>query len=358
MYDARIKRLLARVQQEGLDALLITALPNIYYVSGFTGSTAIVLLTPEHRWFLTDFRYHEQFKAQVDPSFELFDNSGKKLLDEVLPELPNQEALKRIGFESMDVRHVLYAKMQEHEGREFVPTKEWVAELRMIKDDVEIGRLRESVRLNERVFIETLDAIQPGATEADLAAEIYYRAMKYGASALSFDPIIASGTNSAKPHAGFTKSKLVPNAPLTIDMGLILDGYCSDMTRTVFIKDCPKEWQEVYAVVQEAKELAFAAIKPGKTGREIDAIAREHIYSAGFAGKFEHGLGHGVGIEVHESPRLAKSEERTLVAGHVVTDEPGIYLPGEGGVRIEDMIVVTDSGAENLNTLDTDLLVI
>lgn len=358
MCEARLQLVRDRLAAEGLDALLITSLPNIYYLSGFTGSTAVLVVTRANAWFITDFRYHEQVGQQVPSSFTLVDNTGRKLIQEVLPGLADSADLKRVGFESQHLAHAVFAKLAEMNGMGFAPTDGWVEDLRMIKDEDEIERLRAAVRLNERVFSELLALIGPETTEADLAAEIHYRALKYGAQGYSFDPIVASGAHAAKPHAGFTAERLVPEQPLTIDMGVKLNGYCSDMTRTVFYRDCPPRWEQVYDLVRRAKDQAFAQIRPGRLGREIDAVARELINGAGYEGKFEHGLGHGVGVEVHEQPTLSSVGEKELRPGMVVTDEPGIYLPGEGGVRIEDMVVVRDEGAENLNELDTELIVV
>jgi Xaa-Pro aminopeptidase len=356
-YSARLDRLNQGLQSAGLDALLVTYLPNIYYLSGFTGSTATLLVTGARRWFITDFRYHEQFAQQVGGGYELVDNTSKKLIEELLPQLAGSE-LRRIGFESDRLPHAQFVKLQALPELSFEPTTLLVDNLRLIKDAEELARLRAAVALNERIFTELRGLIGPETREADLAAEIEYRARHYGAEAASFSPIIASGVNSAKPHAGFTAGKLVPGTPLTIDMGVRLDGYCSDMTRTVFFRDCPPQWEKVYAIVREAKRLAAAAIRPGVTGAAVDAAARLHIADAGHGEHFGHGLGHGVGIEVHEGPRLARTVETALAPGHIVTNEPGIYLPGEGGIRIEDMHLVTADGNENLNRLPDELLVV
>ncbi|MBN2081511.1 aminopeptidase P family protein [bacterium] len=358
MHANRINRIRDRMADEGLDALMVTALPNIFYLSGYTGSTAVVLLTQGNCWFLTDFRYHEQFEQQVWNGYTLVDNTGRKFVEDILPSLADAKSIKRIGFEAAHATYTALQKLQVSSELEFTPTMGWVEDLRIIKDEKEIELLRASVRLNEQVFEASLRIIGPDATEADLAAEIHYQALKLGAKGYSFDPIIASGPNSSKPHAGFSLSKLVPGAPLTIDMGVVLDGYCSDMTRTVFYKDCPADWAKIYQLVREAKDRAFAAIRPGKLGKEIDAVARDLIYKAGYEGKFEHGLGHGVGIEVHEQPTLSRMGEQELKPGMVVSDEPGIYLPGQGGIRIEDMVVVRENGAENLNELATELRIV
>lgn len=358
MYSARVDKLVERLGQEGLDAFLVTSLPNIAYLSGFSGSTAQLLLTPDQCWFLTDFRYHTQVEQEVDRRFRLFDNTGKELLKDVIAGIDSAGAFKRIGFESDHVSGTLAAKLGAYERSAFVATTLWIEDLRVVKDSAEIEKIRAAILLNEQVFTELLGCVGPDATEADLAAEIYYRGVRKGASCVSFDPIVASGPNSAKPHARFSTSKLVPGAPLTFDMGMKLGGYCSDMTRTVFFRDCPPQWERVYGIVKEAMDSAFAAARPGLKGKEVDAVARDIITAAGHGDHFGHGLGHGVGIEVHEAPRLARVGEMVLATGMVCTNEPGIYLPGEGGIRIEDMFVVTDGGAENLNTLSTGIQVV
>jgi Xaa-Pro aminopeptidase len=358
MYSARLNTLRQRLETEGLDALLVTSLPNIYYLSGFTGSTAMLLVGRTQSFFLTDFRYHEQYKTEVDDSCELFDNTGKELAKVVLPAIAERIGLNTIGFESDNVTYSAFEKLSAFAAGRFVPTAGWIEDMRIRKTPEEVERVRAAIRVNETIFNEVLGVVVDGVTEADLAAEIEYRALKHGCSGVSFSPIVASGVNSCRPHARFSQQQLVPGTPLTFDMGMKLDGYCSDMTRTVFFKDCPPRWEQVYGIVREAKDSAAAAIRPGVQGREVDKVARDIITAAGHGEHFGHGLGHGIGIEVHEAPRLATVGERMLEAGNLVTNEPGIYLPGEGGIRIEDIFLVTDNGSENLNTLPTDIQVV
>jgi Xaa-Pro aminopeptidase len=356
-YSARCTQLLSRVESDGLNALLVTSLPNISYLSGFTGSTAMLLLTPTDRYFITDGRYTVQVAQEVDPSFTLVDNTNRKLLEDVLPGIAASAGWQKIGFEAAHTTHASSAKYVGAKW-EFVPTESWVEDLRMVKDAAEIELIRAAIRLNERVFSEAIAKIGPDTTEADVAAEIYYLGVKYGASKVSFDPIVASGPNGSKPHARFSSDRLVPGTPITIDMGMRLDGYCSDMTRTVFYKECPPQWEKIYMTVRAAKDAAMAAVKPGLLGKDIDAVARQVMTEQGLPETFNHGLGHGIGVEVHEAPRLAKTGDAALAAGMVITDEPGYYLDGVGGMRIEDIFVVRDSGAENLNTLGTELIVL
>ena len=357
MYEKRIAALRARLAGAGLPALLVSHPTNMLYLSGFRGSAGYLLITERERLILTDFRYHERVRREVDPGYELFDISGMNVGADVLPELTARLGLQRIGFETEYVTVKLLEQLRAG-GVNLEPTDGWVEGLRETKDSGEIVKLRSATLLTERLFGELLAVIAPGVRECDLAAEFVYRALKAGASGVSFAPIIASGVNSALPHHGTGNSELVPAAPLTIDIGLILDDYCSDMTRTVFIGDCPPRWREVYAVVLEAKDRALPAIRPGVLARDVDKVARDYISAQGFGEYFGHGLGHGVGLPFKGAPILHWASGDLLKAGHVASNEPGIYLPGEGGVRIEDLFVVTETGADYLGQLDTKLMVL
>ena len=358
MFAKRAARVIEQLNAKELDALLVTSLPNIQYLTGFTGSTALVLISPQRSWFITDTRYTERVGKTLDPQYTLVDNTGLKLIEEVWPKLEGASAFQCVGFEAAHVNVAQLERLSKAAQFKWEPTEGIVEDLRIVKDEGEIELLRQATALGERIFSELLPLCNADTTEADLAAELYYRAMKYGAESVSFSPIIASGPNSAMPHASFTTQKLVPGAPLTFDMGVRLNGYASDMTRTVFFKDCPKKWEEIYNIVHEAKDAATAAVKPGLKGREIDAVARNIIAGRGYGDNFGHGLGHGVGIEVHEQPRLSKLGEIVLKPGMCTSNEPGIYLPGQGGIRIEDVIVVRENGAENLNKLETGVTVV
>ena len=358
MYETRLKLLREQFDSNGIDALLITSLPNIYYLSGFTGSTAMILVQQDKCYFITDGRYTLKVQQEVEQAYQFVDNTGKNLVREVLPKIIGNQAVNRIGFEAVEVTQAQLTRWSEQETFSFVPTSSWVEELRQVKSEAEIELLRQSTLLNEKLFEKVLGFVSDDITERDLAAELYYWALKMGADGVSFEPIIAGGERSAMPHAGYTGAKLVPGAPLTIDMGVKLGGYCSDMTRTVFFKDCPAEWEAIYAIVLQAKDAAFEAAKPGMKGCEVDAVARKIITDAGYGDKFGHSLGHGIGVEVHEGPRLAAIYDLEIASGNVLSNEPGIYLPGQGGIRIEDLMVIRDNGAESLNTLSTDIRVV
>lgn len=379
-HDLRIHSLRQRFAAAGIDALLVTQLPNVFYLSGFTGTTGCLLLTPSTQHFITDFRYHERFRDEVlgaaqavspprpaedagqdgkpaRPQWQLADNSGRKLVV-VLEDLLAGHTAIRLGIEAEHLTLEQHALLAASTTWQVVQTTRLVEELRMVKDEAELATLHRAAAIGAQVFAELLPLLSPRSTEADIAAEIEYRARKHGASACSFKPIIASGARSALPHAGFTTALLQPATPLLIDMGVIIDGYCSDMTRTVFLGDCPAQWRELYELVDHARDSAQVALLPGVSGIAADAVARDIIAAAGYGAQFGHGLGHGVGIQIHEAPRLTSASPELLAAGHVVTCEPGIYLPGQGGIRIENLCAITASGAENLTPLGTELLVI
>ncbi|MCC7477777.1 aminopeptidase P family protein [bacterium] len=357
MRDKRIELLRERMAREGTDALLVSSLPNVFYLSGFSGSTAALLLSEREQLFFADFRYHGRVRQEAGPAWEIIDSSASPLR-ELLPATASARGLTRIALEAEHLSLASYLELQKAGGAEYIPGRGWIEELRRVKDETELATLQAAESLGERIYSELLPLIGPDTREADLAAEIEYRARRYGASACSFSPIIASGVNSSKPHAGYSSEKLVPGAPLTIDLGVVLDGYCSDMTRTVFYKDCPPKWEQIYKLVDLAQRTAFEKLRPGVTGRDGDGYAREVIEAAGFGEFFGHGLGHGVGIQIHESPRLSQAEARILEPGNVTSLEPGIYFPGEGGVRIENLIWFTADGVRSFNQLGTELTVV
>jgi len=364
MYSKRVEKLVANFGALGVDSLLVmpshgmNLTPNIYYLTGFTGSTAYLLITQNERLFLTDSRYIEGAGKTIS-HFEIVDTTGKKL-DEQLKELTSVLGTKRLGIEASQMPVATFNKYTKVLAPiEIVPTVNAVEKLRMIKDESEVSLLRESIRINEESLKDVLGFVRDGVTERDLEAEFEYILRKRGGDMVSFSPIIASGKNSSKPHAGYTDQVLVPEAPITFDVGVIYKGYCSDMTRTVFFKDCPEIWKQRYDAVFEAKWAAERMISAGLTGAEIDAVARNIILEAGFGEHvYTHGLGHSIGIEVHEKPVFAMGAENVIPAGCVMSVEPGIYVPGEGGIRIEDLVLVTSNGVEKLNNLECDLVVV
>lgn len=352
-YSTRTERVQQILANSGIGALLVSQPTNILYLSGFRGSFGWLVLRQSKRYIVSDFRYADRIAAEVDGSYEFVDASGRGLYTDVLPALGLAQPL---GFEA---QHVSFhdSVMLDGTGYELVPTVDLIEDLRAIKEPGEVEAIRASTRVTEAIFRELLPLLNDSITELDIAAEIEYRARKHGASACSFSPIVASGVHSSMPHYAPGPHRLHPG-PLTLDLGVVLNDYCSDMTRTVFYKDVPPRIREIYDLVNLAKDEAFRAIRPGIPAREVDAVARKVITDGGYGDYFRHGTGHGVGLPFKGKPVLNWTSEDVLTAGHVASDEPGIYLPGEGGVRIEDLFVVTEDGAENLNELSCELQVV
>ncbi len=343
----RVVAALAEREGEGeLDALLVTGLVNVRWLTGFTGSNALVVLGRDGtRRFLTDFRYGSQARDQVGDAFA--HEIAQDLLERAAEGLAGSG---RVGFDDAQVTVRQHAKLAGL-GLDLVGAGGLVEDLRAIKDPAELERIRAAARLADAAFTEVVDAGLVGRTERDVALDLEVAMRRRGAEAVSFPPIVAAGAHGALPHAAPRDVPIPAGTLVTIDWGAQLDGYASDCTRTVATGDLYPRDREVYDLVLRAQEAALAAVRPGPEGREVDAVARAVIDGAGHAEHFGHGLGHGVGMEVHEGPRLSKLGETPLAAGHVVTVEPGVYVPGQVGVRIEDLVAVTPDGHEVLSTL-------
>ena len=356
----RADRLADLVAERGLDALLVTGLANVRWLTGFTGSSALALVGagPDGiRVFVTDFRYLTQSAEQVPEAW------AKDIAQELLPavgaRLPKGDAL-RVGFDdaALSVRdHDKLAKSLR-EGIELVAAGGAVEELRAIKDETELQAIRAAARLADTALEEVLERGLAGRTERDVALDLELTIRRLGAQAVSFPPIVAGGAHGALPHAEPRDVAIEPGQLVVVDWGAQLDGYTSDCTRTFATGELDPRDAEVYELVRHAQEEALAAVRPGPTGREVDAVAREIIDAAGHAEHFGHGLGHGVGLEVHEGPRLSKRSDDRLAAGQVITVEPGVYVPGAAGVRIEDLVAVTEDGHEVLSSLPKELRVV
>jgi Xaa-Pro aminopeptidase len=344
----RLARLRAKLVETGADALLISQPENRAYLSGFTGSSGWLLITSEQAHIATDFRYFEQVGLEC-PGYTLC-----KVLTTfaaALPELVAAAGVRRLAFEA---DHATFADMQDWSKAvpevEWTPTRGIGMELRAVKDGGELATLRAAIALADEALAAGLAQAQAGMTELELAWIIESYMRTHGAQVVAFDMIVSCGPNGARPHARAGADRLVAGEPIVIDMGARVNGYNSDLTRTVCLgqpNDSARFW-DVYNTVLRAQMAAEAAIRPGMTGPEADAVARNIIAEARYGDNFGHGLGHGVGLAVHEGPRLGRTSTDTLVPGHVVTVEPGIYLPGWGGVRIEDIVLVTENGAEVL----------
>ncbi len=351
-------RLAQSLPEAGVDVLLVTNLANIRYLTGYSGSNGLALVGPNTRTFITDFRYVEQAAEEVDSSFERR-QAPQDLLDAVSDVLPDDGPV-RLGFEEahMSVRTFGRLRGLLDERVSLVGVDGLVEQLRAVKDTDEVAAIRAACQLADTALDQVLNEGLVGRTEREVALALETAMRELGATRPSFDTIIAAGPHGALPHAQPRDVVIEPNQLVVIDWGAELDGYCSDCTRTVATGPVSDHAQEVYALVRSAQLAGLEGVTAGRDGREVDAVARRVIEDAGHGEHYGHGLGHGVGIEVHESPRLSQRSEDTLVAGNVVSVEPGVYLPGDLGVRIEDLVVVTEGGCEILTGLPKDLRVV
>ena len=325
-----------------LDALLVTSLHNVRYLTGFTGSSANVLLYRDgHATLFTDPRYTVQSKQQVNCAVKI---AKGPLTKSILAEITRTRAT-RIGFEP---DHMTVARKEGFKSLRLIPAPEGlIAKLRMVKDEGEIALIRTAAILNSKALERALKHLKPGMTETALAAEIDYESRKLGADGPAFDTIVAAGERAALPHARPGKSKIGPGM-LLIDMGAFCEGYASDMTRMVHVGPTPAKYKQIYRAVLEAQLAAIAAVRPGATASSIDRAARRTLKQHGLEREFVHSTGHGLGLEIHEAPRLGKSDKTKLEPGMVITIEPGVYMEGWGGIRIEDAVLVTKTGHEIL----------
>lgn len=352
----RLSKLREGLAAEGCDALVSLAPPTNQYLAGFRGTTSGVIVTTQDAWFLCDFRYTEQANEQV-VGYRIEEVSGPftRRVGEKLSSLDLTRVAYEPGYMTVDMLHTL----EDAFRGELVPVPHLVTQLRLRKEFDEVERIRAASLLAEGVLHDVLQELCPGMLERDLAARIEYEFKRRGASGPSFDTIALFGARSSLPHGQPGDKPLEAGDIVLLDFGCRRDGYCSDLTRTYAFGTIPGHWFEtIYATTLEAQRRALAAVRPGITGREVDAVAREIIASAGNGPHFGHGLGHGVGIEIHEAPRLNPDSDTVLEAGMVVTVEPGIYLPGRGGVRIEDLVVVTPDGCEVLTQSSKELRIL
>jgi Xaa-Pro aminopeptidase len=360
MIEKRIEAFRAMLEKQKLDAFMVLIDENRQYLSGYSGedtqfdeSAGALLIGPKELILATDARYDLQAKSEA-PLYDIV--TYKKGFSKELPSLLKQMDAKRIGFEKTRMTCYLFEKIQEELKEnslniELIGFETFTESLRIQKDEFEIQMIKKALAIAENVFMEFVHTLRPGMTEKQAAWELEKRLKDAGADTLSFPIIAAFGRNSALPHAVPSDKPLCEGEPLLFDWGVKLDGYCSDISRTVIIGNPDATFQKVFQTVLEAQQKAIEAIRPKLSGKSVDAIAREHIDAMGYKDRFGHGLGHGVGLAVHEGPRLSPLKDDELDIGMVVTVEPGIYLPDWGGVRLENMVAVRESGAEILNSI-------
>ena len=355
-YDYRARQAQAeeKLASRRAAALLVTHLPNVRYLCGFTGSAGALLIAPGKRFFFTDGRYREQAREEVRNATIVL--SRGPLMDAVA-----QQARKlRLPSMAIESEHMSVAT-RDYLARQRVRLRNVVGlveGLRKIKDAAEVRVIRNAVQLGCELFDVVLAHMRPGVKETDISAELEYAARRAGADGMSFETIVASGFRSALPH-GRASSQLVPRSGFVVlDFGVILEGYCSDMTRTVHMGKPSARARRMSDVLREAQQAAREAVSPGTQVGDVDRAARSFLRGAGYDRYFTHSTGHGVGLEIHEAPRVARGQSDVLAPGMVITVEPGIYLPGEGGIRIEDMVAVTETGHELLTSTKRELIVL
>ncbi|MGM0640663.1 MAG: M24 family metallopeptidase [Thermotogota bacterium] len=349
------------MKENNLEAVLIfnteDSTPSIFYLTGFSGNDGALLLTQKEAKIIVDSRYTEEVKEVLTNEISLVKTGKKNIYEAIEDEIKNID-IRKIGIEYSKIYHRDFEKIFKNKNWDIVNIDDQLEAMRNIKTTQEIDVMKKAIKISEDSFVEMLNYVKPGITEKYLAAVLEFEMKKRGAEKPGFDTIVGSGYRGALPHGIASEKKIEEGDMIVIDFGARYKGYNADMTRTIGIKSISDEARKVYNVVLKANKEAIKAVKAGESGFDIDKIAREIIKEAGYGEYFGHGLGHGLGIEVHENISVSPRSKHTLKAGNVVTVEPGIYLDGKFGVRIEDDILVLDSGYENLNILKKDLIII
>jgi Xaa-Pro aminopeptidase len=357
-YALRQRTLRDRLATTQFDALLVSHLPNIRYLCGFTGSSGLLLIEEAGSVFFTDVRYDTQAHAEVKSAKVVV--ARQAVLNAAAERIAALRGRKAIGIEAE------HATVSERKRlNDLLPARlrlknatALVERLRMVKDEEELALIRTAVRLGAKLFDRALEVIRPGVKESEVAAEMEYMARRAGAEEMSFSTIIASGTRSALPHGRASDQPIKPGGFVVCDFGVILAGYCSDQTRTVWVGSASQEARAAYEAVQEAQQAAIAAVRPGARASDVDGAARKVLRKRGLGRYFTHSTGHGVGLEIHEAPRVAAGQKDVLRPGMVITIEPGVYFPGKWGVRIEDMVAVTERGCDVLTPTSKSFLAV
>lgn len=354
--EERVRRLREEMSREGVEALLVLGRANCRYLSGFSGSAGWGLLTPEGAYLLTDARYREQAERECAPHWEVREVKWKRA-SEMLLEILREEGISVLHGEGEHLSHESWIRLEKAlEGVELRSARGVVEKLRMIKDEEEVRKIRKATEIAERALSATLPLLREGIAEREVAAELDYRMRREGAEAPAFETIVAFGSRTSLPHARSGEARLSRGDLVLIDFGARWEGYHSDLTRTFFFGRSGEEQRRVYRAVLRAQKAALEGARAGVPAKEVDGRAREVLAEEGLGERFGHGLGHGVGLEIHEAPRLGEEEESPLEAGMVVTFEPGVYMPGWGGVRIEDLAVVVEEGVEVLTSFPKEIM--
>lgn len=352
--ETRVKQVRNKLDQTKIDALLITNLTNIYYLTGFSGTNATVFISGKRRLFVTDARYSLMAKKAVQ-GFDILET--RDALGEIAKTIIG-DSLETIGFET-DMTFAYYQQVKAaFEGYQLAPQTNFIEDLRMVKDAGEVELIRQACAISDKAFLDVLDFIRPGqTTELDIATFLDFRMREYGASGISFDTIAASGYRSSMPHGRASDKVIQTGESLTLDFGCVYQHYVSDITRTIHIGQVTDQEREIYEIVLAANKALIEKARAGMTYQDFDGVPRQVIRDAGYGDYFSHGIGHGIGLDVHEFPYFGQSDE-SIQAGMVLTDEPGIYLEGLYGVRIEDDLFITETGCEVLTHAPKELIVL
>lgn len=352
--NLRLERVRGRIAHHKLDALLVTSLVNTRYLFGFTGSNAMALITSDTSFFVTDRRYIQQSRQQV-PNSEII--IAKKDLIAELKKIKEIHAGMKLGFESMHLNVKDFMQLKKTLPQvKFMGSERIVEKIASVKDADEIENVKKAGAICGKVLGEVVPLLKPGVRELEISAELSYRAKKHGSETDPFEPIVASGKRSALPHGISSAKKLEHGDLVIIDFGAVVNGYAADITRTVALGGLSAKPKEMADVVLKALEVSESAAKPGLTGKQLDQVARNYISKLGYGDFFQHSLGHGLGLDVHELPRIGEQSSDPIETGNVITLEPGIYDPEIGGVRIEDDFVITDEGSENLTPFPREVV--
>lgn len=341
----------------GIDGILITNDTNRRYLTGFTGTAGMVLITKAEAHLIVDFRYVEQAYSQVK-NYSIIRVKDKSAFFEEIVEITKRLGVSRLGFEQENVTYQLHSRFKEKLSAEMVPLSGVIENLRMIKNEDEIKLIKTAAEISDAAFSHILEYIRPGLSEIEVANELEIYMRKQGATSSAFDIIAASGKRSALPHGVASTKKIEKGDMVTLDFGAYYRGYRSDITRTIAIGEPDVKLKEIYYIVLEALSRALSGIKPGITGREADAFSRDYITKKSYGEQYGHGSGHGVGLDIHEEPFMSTKCKKIIESGMVLTVEPGIYIPNLGGVRIEDDILVTNEGNVVLTKSPKDLIIL
>ena len=357
--NSRILKLMTLMKEQNAESFLIKNQNNVFYLSGLKSSNAFIYIYKDEAYFLTDFRYLEAAEKELKGLFQIRDLERKNISHSI-NKITGSSAKVRMAFEINDVTYFEYKALTEelYNNIALLPSENWVENLRKIKDLEEISFIKEAQKISEKALREALNYIQPGVKEIKIKRIVENFMYDYGAEDLAFNTIVASGKRGSLPHAVPSDNTISEGDFVTIDMGCKYQGYCSDMTRTFAIRNVEENKRKIYNIVSKAQKAALEAVKAGVSAREIDKISRDIIEEAGYGQYFGHGLGHSLGIEVHEAPSFSPLSKDNIEENMVMTIEPGVYIPDSFGVRIEDLVVVKKDGLENLTEFEKDLIIL